>query len=166
MNQATLTKDRPWSARVSLLSGETSNTIRAGMPVVLSTTDIGKVVLPATAGNATANSLIAGIAVKNAAPGEAVEFVSDGYVANAIVITQTRAVSTDTYASVASRPAGAVYVLDTLRNGLTYNAASTNTPVPFILMESVQSIQSAPSSPTETGLYRTAKYKMWVRALV
>lgn len=166
MNSPIGTKDRPWSAKVSLYSGEATNTIERGTPVVLSASDVTKVILPSSAGASTVGSLLAGVAAKSAGPGEIVEVISAGYAANVKIVTQTRAASTDSYASVASRPAGAVYSVDTARNALGYAAASSAASTAFVLVESLASIASAASNTAETGLFRTAAAKMWVRALL
>lgn len=166
MNSPIGTKDRPWSARVCLYSGESTNKINRGSPVVLSSTDVTKVVLPSSAGASTVGSLLAGIATKDAYPGEVVEVISAGYVANSRIVTQTRAASTDSFASVASRAAGAVYSVDTVRDALAFSAASSAAPPAFVLVETLASIASAASNTAETGLYRTASAKMWVRALL
>lgn len=166
MNSPIGTKDRPWSARISMFSNESSNTISPGTPVVLSATDPSKVVLPSTAGAATANSLTAGVAVNTAVPGDVVEIISSGYAGSVRIITQTRAASTDSYASVASRAAGAVYTLNTARNALEYAAASSSAPAAFILVQDLASIASAASNTAETSLFRTSTAKMWVRALL
>lgn len=166
MNSPIGTKDRPWSARVSLFSGETTNTIGVGRPVALATEDVSKVVLPATATAATAHSMFAGVAAKQAAPGEVVEVISAGYVANAVIVTQTRAASTDAFASVASRPYGAVYTIDTARNAFAYSADSSTSRHYAVLAGSLPSIASVASNASITELFRTSTAKMWIRAML
>lgn len=165
MNSPVGTKDRPWNARISLLSGE-STTIPAGSPVILKATDVTKVVLPSTAGTATCNSLFAGVASQSVSPGDFVDIISSGYVANARIVTQTRAASTDSYASVASRDAGAVYTIDTVRNAFGFSAVSTNAPALAVLVETLASIASAASNTADTSLYKTATAKLYIRALI
>ncbi|MGQ9845884.1 MAG: hypothetical protein ACUVQP_00065 [Bacteroidales bacterium] len=169
MNSPLGTKDRPWRARLSLINGETSSTITAGKPVCFKSTDPSKVVLPSTATASTAHTLFAGVAVSSASPGDPVEIIGSGYVANASVVTQTRAASTDSYASAASVAAGAIYTIDTAKNAFVFLAASASTinnPAYGILVSNLGTFGSIASSPSDTSLFRTTAAKLWVRGLV
>ena len=167
MNSPIGTKDRPWHARISLYSGEATNNIPAGAPVCLNTNTnpATVVVLPVTAGTATANSLFAGVAANTVVPGDTVEIICSGYVAAARYIMRTRGASTDSYASVASRPAGAVYNIHTL-NGFSYAADSSAAPAVAVLVESIASVASSASNTANTALVQYGTAKMWIRALV
>lgn len=168
MNAQLGTKDRPWRARISLINGESSSTINAGSPVVLSASDNGsKVVLPATAGATVSTPLFAGIAVGTATPGNAVEIVAGGFCYKAKFVHRTRAASTDSYASVAAMAIGNVLTIDTVNNAVAYStvgAASLACPA-IVLMESIASIASAASTTSNSGTASTSMVKVWVRAL-
>lgn len=169
MNSPLGTKDRPWRARISLLNGESSSSITAGAPVVLSATDNGaKVVLPATAGATQSTPLFAGIAVKTATPGNAVEIVAGGYCAKATFVIRTRAASTDNFSSVAAMAVGNILTIDTVNNAVAYStvgAASMVAPA-IVLMESMASVASVASVTSLTGTVSTTSVKVWVRALM
>lgn len=169
MNAPMGTKDRPWRARISLLNGESSTTIVAGNPVLLSATDgCSKVVLPATGGVTQAHSLFAGIAAQNAAPGNSVEIVCGGFVQAAKFVTRTRAASTDGWASVAARAVGDLLTIDTVNNAVAYStvgAASLGVN-PIVLLESIASVASVASNATNSATVSTTTKKVWVRALM
>jgi len=167
MNSPIGTKDRPWHARISLYSGEATSTIPAGTPVCLNVNANAAtlVVLPVTAATATANSLFAGVTANTVAPGDVAEIICSGYVATARYVMRTRGQSTDSYASVASRPAGAVYTVHTL-NGFSFAADSSAAPAVAVLVESISSIPSSASAAGNTALVQYGVAKMWIRALV
>jgi len=171
MNAPLGTKDRPWRARISLLNGESSSTITAGEPVILSASDNGaKVVLPATAGVTKSTPLFAGIAVKTTTPGNAVEIVAGGYVAKAKFLVRTRAASTDSFSSVAAADMaiGNMLTIDTVNNAVAYStigAAALACPA-IVLMESIASIAGVASGTANSLTYSTTSVKVWVRALM
>ena len=168
MNAPLGTKDRPWRARISLLNGESSSTITAGSPVVLSASDTGsKVVLPATAGVTQSTSLFAGIAINSATPGNAVEVVGNGYVAKVKFVHRTRAASTDSFASVAAMAVGNLLTIDTVNNGVAYSTvgAASLAVNAIVLMETIASIASAASTTSNSALASTSMVKCWVRGL-
>jgi hypothetical protein len=166
MNSTPGSYDRPWRARFSAYSGESSATIPAGAPVVLSTADPAKIVLPSTSGTGTMTSLFAGVCTSPTTPGGIANVVARGYVANARIVVRTRAASTDSFASVASRPAGAYYTLDT-KNGFVYSADTVASQTPgIILLENLASVASVASNSTLTDLVSYANVKAWVRALI
>src|SRR5574339_623825 len=96
------TKDRPYHARISAINGESSASISKGNVVCWSVSDLGKVILPATATATLATNMFAGVAVSDAAPGQPVEIVAGGYVVQAKYVSRSRAASTDSAAAVAS----------------------------------------------------------------
>jgi hypothetical protein len=170
MNAPLGTKDRPWRARISLLSGESSATIPAGTPVVLKASVNGAaVILPSSsAGVTVATPLFAGIAVNTVTPGNAVEIVAGGYVAKAILMVRTRAASTDSFASVAARAVGNLCTIDTVDNCIAYSAAgaaSLASPA-IVLMESLASVASTVSHTSLTYTAHTTTVKVWVRGLM
>ena len=169
MNAPLGTKDRPWRARISLLNGESSSSITAGEPVVLSASDNGaKVVLPATGGVTQATPLFAGIAVKTTTPGNAVEIVGAGYVAKAKFLVRTRAASTDSFSTVAAMAIGNMLTIDTVNNAVAYStvgAAALAVPA-VVLMESIASIAGVASATSNALTYSTTSVKVWVRALM
>ena len=168
MNSPLGTKDRPWRARVSLMNGEASSTIPRGAPVVLKSSDLGQVVLPATGGVTQAHSLFAGIATNAAPAGAPVEIVAGGYCFQARFVNRTRAASTDSYASVPARAVGDLLTIDTVNNAIAYStvgAASLGVN-PLVMVQSIASIASAASATSDTGTVQTQMVKVWVRALM
>lgn len=169
MNAPLGTKDRPWRARISLINGESSSSITAGEPVVLSASDNGaKVVLPATAGATVSTPLFAGIAAKTTTVGNAVEIVAGGYCAKAKFVVRTRAASTDSFSTVAAMAIGNILTIDTVNNGVAYStvgAASMAVPA-IVLMESIASIAGVASATSLSATVSTSSVKVWVRALM
>lgn len=168
MNAPIGTKDRPWRARISAINGESSADILRGNVVCLDSSNLGQVKLPSGSGGATvATPLFAGIAVTDAKPGDPVGIVCGGYVAEAMFVVRTRAAGTDTWASVPARAIGDLLTIDTTNNALAYSApgaASLGLPA-AVLLESMASVASAPSSFGGTALAQITKVKVWVRAL-
>jgi hypothetical protein len=169
MNSPLGTKNRPWRARVSLLSGESSATIPLGSPVILNTSDLGaSVVLPANSGGATcATPLFAGVATKTTLPGNAVEIVAGGYCAQAKYTIRTRAASTDSYSTIAAQAFGMVLTIDTVNNAFAYSAAGAAAQaVPaIVLMQSAASLAGVASAASDASTVSTTLVKVWVRAL-
>ena len=169
MNAPLGTKDRPWRARVSLISGEATNTITAGQPVCLLNTDPSKVVLPSSSGGAVfASPLFAGISANTVTPGNAVEIVAGGYVARAKFLQRTRTGSGASWASADSVAAGGLCSIDTVNNCMAFSAAgaaSLASPA-CVLLESVSSVSGIASSTSDTSTASFANVKVWVRALM
>lgn len=161
------TKDRPYRARISAINGESSSSIAKGDVVCWSSSDLGKVVLPATATAVLATNLFAGVAVSAAAPGQPVEVVAGGYVVQAKYVSRTRAASSDSVASVASVAAGAALTINTVYNGFASSSAGgAALALPAaVLLESIASIASITTASTNTDTVTTTSVKVWVRAL-
>lgn len=168
MNEPLITKDRPWRARISLVNGETTNAIYKGDLVCLDPENPGKGKLPSSIG-AAAHQLFAGIAVSTAQPGQPIDVVCGGYVLEAKLVNRKRSASTDSYASIPSRPVGAILKLDESAdvNAFAYSAApGANTNVPIaVLMESTPSHASMASNTNDSSLAQFGKVKVLLRAL-
>lgn len=168
MNAPLGTKNRPWKARISMVNGDTA-AISQGDPVCFKVTDMGAVVLPATAGVAMAHPLFAGIAASDAAVGQVVEVICGGYVNSAKFRLRTRAASSDDYSSMAASlmSYGCQLTIDTVNNCLAYStigaAALYNQGI--IMLETMASIASQASTTSITHTVSTTKTKVWIRAL-
>ena len=161
------TKDRPYRVRLSLVNGESSSDISQGDVVCFSSSDLGKVVLPATATAVLATNLFAGVAASDAAPGQPVEIVAGGYCYQAKYVNRSRAASTDSAAAVASVAAGAALTINTVYNGFeSSSAGGAALALPAaVLLESIAAIVSITTASTNSSTVTTSMVKVWVRAL-
>lgn len=142
--------------------------IPAGTPVVLavSGTDDGlAVVLPGTAGTARASSLCVGISGRAIPVGGIDSAVCSGVITNAKITMQTRATSTDSFASANSMNFGDVLVIETVGNGFSRSAAgaqSANVPA-FALCQSVASQAGQASNSSNTGVASQVSAKVLIQ---
>lgn len=169
MNSPLGTKNRPWRARISAVSGETSAEIPAGAPVILNTSDLSQVKLPSTAGGVTiAHPFFAGVATKATAAGQIVEIVAGGYCPQAKFVNRTRAASTDSWSSVAAQALGNLMTIDTVNDAFGYSTVGAATLMPYaiVLAEAIASIAGSASSTSNSSTAQTQMVKVWVRALV
>lgn len=169
MNAPLGTKDKPWRARLSLLNGESSSSISIGQPVAFKVTDLGQVVLPATAGVAMAHPLFAGIAASAGGPGQPIEIVGGGQFVSAIYRLRTRAATTDAFASLASslNSYGCLLTIDTVNNCLAYSTigAASLGAAAAVLCQTFGSLDSVASATNLTATVSTTTVKVFVRAL-
>lgn len=168
MNAPLGTKNRPWKARISLINGDTA-AIAVGQPVCFKVTDLGAVVLPATAGAAMTHPLFAGVAATAAAVGQPVEVICGGYVNTAKFRLRTRAASTDDYSSMAASlmSYGCYLSIDTVNNCFAYSTVGAATLVgpQAVLLETYASISSVASTTSITHTISSTNTKVWIRAL-
>lgn len=131
-----------------------------GQPVCLKSdgTDDGVVVtLPASADAARAHSLNYGIAMADYAANQEGQVQLYGVCEGALTLRQTRAASTDTYASASSIPSYGVLQIQTALNCVTNTGTvgATNSPVGMVALASYAAAVSLASSDV-TGPASTA----------
>lgn len=150
---------------------EASVTIGVGRPFCFNvdgTRNCQDVVLPGTAGAALATSLFAGIAAEDIEPGTFGAGIAGGFCQYALVTRQVRAATTDSFASAASIPAGAILQVDTAGNALSVSANSLAASGFFpamVLAESMPSLASSASATSQTALRIETITKVWLRHL-
>lgn len=161
------TKDRPWSARISALNGESANAFAAGEVAVVKVSSPGQAVKPSTAGAAQTPSFFLGIATNAAAIGEPVEILVGGYVPNARYIHRSRAASSDSWASVASAAIGDYCTVNTVYNGVVASGAGAAAAAGnmIALMESIASLAGVATATSDTALVSSSFKKVWIRNL-
>ena len=168
--QSGLNRNRPQRNTVSYQSSETSVTIPAGSPACFTmsgTTDGGVVEAPESSPSvAVGTQLIAGVALKDVAPGEVGEFCVQGFIQELRVIRGTRGASTDSYASSPAIAVGDHLNLETVANGVSRaTAAASGALWPFVALESVASSASAASTTSDTSTSRVDTLKGFVRLM-
>jgi len=164
--------NKPERGTVRIKNAEASATINAGQPVclVMNGTDDGlAVVLPGTGGATKAHSLFFGVATENIATGNFGNSMVYGFHPAAVFYRgQTRAASTDSWASAASVAQGALLAIDTAFNAMVSNAASVGATayLPFALLgESIASAASSASATSDTRLSISTAQKVILRAM-
>lgn len=159
------TKDRPYRATLSGINGESSSDITAGDAVCYNA-DGTRFVLPSSLAAATAPGLFAGIATHTAKIGQPLDVVCGGFT-KAKLIVNTRAASTDSWASVASVAAGAYLTVNTALNGVATSGAGAALASPYlmILPASRASSASSASATSDTRTLITASASILVRNL-
>ena len=164
-NVAIGTKNRPWQAVLTQKNGETSASIVAGQPVVLSmsgTDDGFSVVLPGTAGANKSNALFMGIACNpnTWVAGSYNDIICGGFVQNVRMVVGTRSATTAAWASYVAQGVGDACSVDTVNNAIAWSATAPAGQIADIsLLDSIASattIASSVSSVTWTNSYNTA----------
>lgn len=168
-NLPLMTKDRPDSGLITVKNGG-SSTIPRGCPVVLDmdgTDDGVAVVAPSGAAAGDATSFFIGIAKKDIPAGEWGDAVCFGWCNYATVVRQTRAASTDSYASAPALAVGDQLNLQSVGDGLTRSGAgNVSAALPFaVALESAASVASAASTTSDSSTRVTTGMKVWIRAL-
>lgn len=184
MRLNTVNGGKPERIASAIKNAESSSTISVGQPVVLvaNGTDDGlAVVLPSTANSAQkSKGLLFGVALSNIAagyPGEALVF---GFHQSLRILRQTRAASTDVWASEAARSVGEFLSVDTVNNvfvtassaigALTVSTGAATVAVGVtnpqaVLMQTLASYASSASSTADTRTAITASVKAFVRMM-
>jgi hypothetical protein len=169
-NKTLLGRGTPESNLLVVTNGESAE-IAIGTPVcyAMDGTDNGsKVVLPSTGGVAKAHSLVAGIVVEKnlpiKLPKSGVVQVA-GYCPYAKIVRQTRAATTDSWASNTAVAIGDLLVVDTLVNALNRTAAGAASAfyAGFMAAETLASVASSASSTSETRTAVTSSIKTFIR---
>lgn len=168
-----LGKDRPQHGRITVHSGESSDTIKAGTPcaLIMSGTEDG--ILVESVVNATSaalgTQLLMGVVTQDIPAGEYGESVIWGYMENLVAVRSiTRAASTDSFATQAAIAVGDQLVLETLTGGFSRAAAAaTGALVNVIALETLASVAGAASTTSNTSLVSTSttKIKAYVRLM-
>ena len=171
-------------------SDEASATIPVGAPVcfVMDGTEDGFAgVLPSTAGAAKTPELFAGVCVTagGVLPNQFGAYQCYGLCNYALVAQQTRAASTDSYASAAALSVGKPLQIDTVNNAFVIDSeftgaitivtgATTATvaanfgngkPPMFVMAQTVASAASAASTSSDSTVKRTSGVKIFLRAM-
>lgn len=169
-------QDRPSpieAMMVPVKNAESSASIPLGSPVCLvlnGTNDGLAVVLPSTGGAIKAHSLFYGIASEVITAGAYGETVISGFNNYVRILRQTRAASTDAWASVAAIAVGECLNVDTVNNVMVRSAsiaASAFLPI-CIAAETIASATTLASTSFTTGDTRTAitsAMKAFLRAM-
>lgn len=151
------------------------SSIPAGSPVVLKLngTDDGLAVILPSGGSAAQNSaFFHGVATDIIADGALGEAVTYGYCRNVVLCRQTRAASTDTWASEASIATGVVLTIASAQNAFTQtvstqasNVVITLNAVQLRVAESLASYASSASATSDTRLAITTNAKAVIRMM-
>jgi len=114
-----------------------------------------------------AHAFFSGVLMETLAANEIGDARVYGYVEDAIVVRQSRAATTDTWASYASKPLGAILHILSDANAFSIGATlGTQSVLPFaVLAETLASGASSASGAGPSGLYKTETAKVFVRAL-
>lgn len=162
--------NKPESLEIPVINGETSE-VEPGTPVCFKfdATDDGiEVVLPATAGAAKADTLLAGIVVEKNLPitlpktGLAQVY---GYCRVTKIVRQTRAATTDSFASYVAVAIGDRFVVNTIANAMSRSDAGVAGIAPgrVIAAETLASGASSASSTSITVTAITGTMKTFLR---
>lgn len=147
---------------------ESSATIQPGQPVILAvdgTEDGLAVVLPTSATAARIGAFNFGVATMMIAPATIGEVQLNGMYGRAAIVLQTRAASTDTWASYAAGAIGNVLHPVSVANGLSNVAASTaSAGAGYFLAETYASFTTQASS-VGSGLSLSRASKVFVRVM-
>ena len=158
-NSAVGTKNRPYQVVLSYKSGETTNAITSGTPVVLQCNGVNavgdgySVVLPASATANLAAGLTMGIAVnpQSWSAGQYGDVIVGGFVPNAKYVMASRAATNNNWASFVAAALGDVLTVDTVRNALYWSATSpAGAMQQFVLMDSWASATTIASQTADT----------------
>lgn len=151
------------------VKNDTGASVTKGTPICFTfdgTDDAFAFVRPSDSA-AKAHAFFSGILMDTLAAGEIGNARVYGYVSEAIVVRQTRAASTNSYASYASKPLGALCEIHTAANALSIGATLAATShLPFaILAETLASGASSASNANDSSTAVTETAKVFVRAL-
>lgn len=176
-----LTGLKPTVVRVGVRNAEASAVIPAGSPVVLvmnGTNDGCDVVLPSTSSLAKLIGFGYGVASRAMNAGDAGEAVVYGFVNSVILSRQTRAASTDVWASEPARSVGEFLTINTTINFLqtavstiavvtnaTTDTRALRAPFDAMLAQTLASYVSSASSTADTRTAITAGVKAFVRLM-
>ena len=158
---------------VEVRNAETSATIPRGTPICLvfnGTQDGLAVVLPSTGLAIKATALFYGTPVEDLAAGEYGDTIVSGYNQYTRILRQTRAASTDAWASVAAIAIGEIFSIDTVNNVFARSgsqAASGFLPA-VVACETIASATTLASTSFTTGDTRTAittNMKAFIRSM-
>ena len=141
-----------------------------GEPVnfIMNGTNDGRNVQNANSGGAAgAHTLFAGVVLEAIPANEGRRVRAAGFVNELLLLTATRAASTDSYASAAAVAIGDVLNIDTNGNGFSRSAAGAATADPgaFIAAQTLASVASAASTTSDTSTRRTSLIKAFIRAM-
>lgn len=181
---------KPFVADINYKNGESSASIPAGSPIcfVMNGTEDGFLaVLPSTAGAALTPELFAGVALTP------ISVVANAYgmarvwgLANyAIVVQQSRAASTNSYATAAALSVGQPLKIDTVNNAFATASqvtgsftvvtnATTDTvalnfgdgnPPMFVMAQTLASAASSASTSSDSSVKKTYGVKIFLRAM-
>lgn len=172
MSQTVLVTDKADTTKRIVRLDESSE-IAVGTPVcyVFDGTDDGlAVVLPSSAAAAKAHTLFAGIIVDNALGTDLPKLgrvLVSGLCRTTKVMLQTRAASTDSFASYSAGAVGDALVVNTVANALlrtAAGAASAYAPI-AVLGETYASGASSASATSDTRTLISSSLKTFIRAM-
>lgn len=162
MRLGILAKDKPEKVYVAIKNNE-SSTVANGTPVcwAMTGTDDGVLTeLPNTTSAAKAQALLAGVVakldgIKSNEFGVAQVY---GFCLNTVVIRQTRAASTDSFATAAAVALGDVFQVTTVGNGMQRTGAGASALHMHycVAAESAASIAGVASTTSNSSLFLTA----------
>ena len=163
--------DRPLENRtIRVQNAEASASITRGTPVCFvfnGTNDGVGVVLPNTGAAIKATALFAGVASQTIAAGKQGIITISGYSVFVKVLRQTRAASTDVWATTPAYAVGEVLTIDTVNNVMNRSAsiaASAFLPL-MVVAQTLASAATLASTNFTTGYSRTA-FTTSIRALI
>lgn len=162
--------NKPFSDRVNVRNAESSSSIPAGSPVclVISGTDDGfAVVLPATGAAAKATTLFFGVADRTMAANDYGMTTVFGWCNRGIFVQQSRAASTDSYASAAAASLGQKLNIDTVNNAFGAGAigAQSDFLAFAVAAQTLASAASSASTSSDASVAKTYALKMFIRAM-
>ncbi len=165
-----LGRGTPETRAIVVTNGESAE-ITIGTPVcfAMDGTDNGsKVVLPSTGAAAKAHTLVAGIISEKNLPTKLPKsglVQTYGYCPTTKLVRQTRAATTDSWASAVAVAIGDALVVDTVANALARTAAGAASAylAAFVAAESLASAASSASSTSETRTAVTTSIKTFLR---
>lgn len=149
------------NTKITIKNDESSATITAGQPVcfVYDGTDNGlAVVLPSSGAAIKAHTLFAGIAIDTIAAGQYGESILSGHCRAIRVLRQTRAASTDAWASTPAFAVGDYLAVDTVNNAMNrIGSLAVSAFIPIAVVgETLASATTLASTSFTTGDTRTA----------
>jgi len=164
-----LNKDKAEKFFVFVRNDEASATISRGEPccLIMDGTRDGFDVVSANSGAAAkATTLFAGIVAENMLAGKVGQAQVFGFVTAIKVVRQTRAASTDSWASFPAVAVGDVLNVETVANGASRSAAGGAGAMGNIIAgETLASATTLASGASGAGLALTANIKGFVRAM-
>lgn len=148
---------------------ESSSSLAIGVPCVLTLDGDGdglEVVLPATAGAAKSTAFLMGVAAETITAGSFGNVLCHGIVNRAVLITRTRAASTDAYAA-ATLSAGLVLQVNTVSNCFASSGGTQAASgfAPFAVLAESTSFTSVASTTADTSTASTGYQKIFVRLM-
>lgn len=161
---------KPNRESVKVRNAEVSAQIPLGTPVFLAlngTEDGFAVIRPSTASANSVGDFFSGILERALDAGEVGSSVVYGFCLKALFSQQTRAASTDNFASAPAVAIGDLLTVDTLVNCVTVEAAQPAGEQPYFMKaaQTIASADSIASTSSDTRLAVTQYLKVFIRSL-